>query len=116
MPDETGQERTEQATQKRREETRKRGQVARSTEVNSAVILLTGFSVLMLFRHRILMGIENYISGIFSQIYTYDLSLSNTNGIMIHAIYSFFSIMLPVFIFMAVAGILVNIFQVGFLK
>lgn len=115
MPDESGQEKTEQATQKRREETRKRGQVARSTEVNSAVILLAGFSVLMLFRRRILMGLENFIAGTFSQIYTYDLSLSNANGIMIHAIYSFFSIMLPIFIFMAVAGILVNIVQVGFL-
>lgn len=115
MPDETGQERTEQATQKRREETRKRGQVARSTEVNSAVILLAGFSMLMLFRHRILEGIEDFISGIFSQSYTYDLSLSNTNGILIHSIYTFFSILLPVFVFMVLAGILVNVVQVGFL-
>jgi len=42
----TGQERTIPATQRRREEARKKGQVAKSREVNSAVILLAALEEL----------------------------------------------------------------------
>ncbi|MCE5249616.1 flagellar biosynthesis protein FlhB [bacterium] len=115
MPEDTGQERTEQATQKRREETRKRGQVARSTEVSSAIMLLAGFSVLMLFRRHILQGLERYVTGVFTQSYTYDLGLSNIRGLLMNAIITFFTILLPVFVVMAIAGIAVNVLQVGFL-
>ncbi len=41
------QERTEQATQKRRDEARRRGQVARSRELNIAAVLLAGAMVLV---------------------------------------------------------------------
>ena len=68
MAEETGQEKTEQATQRRREETRKRGQVARSIEVNSVVMLLVGFSVLLLFRRHILEGLEDIITSVFSMV------------------------------------------------
>ena len=40
MAEESFQEKTEQATPKRRQESRKKGQVARSQELNSAVLLL----------------------------------------------------------------------------
>ena len=41
MAEESFQEKTEQATPKRREESRRKGQVARSQELNSAALLLT---------------------------------------------------------------------------
>ncbi|MBN1290286.1 MAG: flagellar biosynthesis protein FlhB [Candidatus Latescibacteria bacterium] len=115
MPDDTGQEKTEQATQKRRQETRRKGQVARSAEVNSAVMLLAGFSVILIFRQHILMGFEGFFNGIFSQLNVYDLNINNTNGILLRTLSSFFSILFPIFIVMALVGILVNILQVGFL-
>ena len=115
MPEESGQERTEQATQKRRQEMRRKGRVARSAEVNSAVMLLAGFTVLMVFRQHIMSGFEDYLNGIFSQIHLIDLNVNTTGGIFLHTISSFFSIMFPIFIVMAVVGILVNILQVGFL-
>ena len=37
---------TEKATPKRRDEARKKGQVSRSTDVNSAVVLLAGFATI----------------------------------------------------------------------
>ena len=40
------QEKTEEATPKRREEARQKGQVARSNEVNSAFIILASFMTL----------------------------------------------------------------------
>ncbi len=47
MAEENGAERTEKATVKRREQARDRGQVARSTEVTSAVLLVAGMLVLV---------------------------------------------------------------------
>ncbi len=47
MAEENGAERTEKATVKRREQARDRGQVARSTEVTSAVLLVAGMVVLV---------------------------------------------------------------------
>jgi flagellar biosynthesis protein FlhB len=43
-----GGDRTEKATPKRREEARRRGQVARSQEIGSALVLLTGVSLLLM--------------------------------------------------------------------
>lgn len=48
MPPDDAKERTESATGKRREEARQRGQVARSQEVNSALLLLSGTLVFYL--------------------------------------------------------------------
>ena len=47
MAEESGGERTERATGKRREEARKKGQVARSQEVTGVAILLVGMTVLV---------------------------------------------------------------------
>jgi flagellar biosynthetic protein FlhB len=41
MPEDTGQERTEEATPRRREEARRKGTVARSTDLTSALVLLS---------------------------------------------------------------------------
>ncbi|MCH2665946.1 EscU/YscU/HrcU family type III secretion system export apparatus switch protein, partial [bacterium] len=42
MAEESFQEKTEQATPKRREESAKKGQIAKSQELNSAVVLMAG--------------------------------------------------------------------------
>ncbi len=47
MAEDAGQERTEQATPKRREEARKKGQVPRSRELNTALVLLAAAGVIM---------------------------------------------------------------------
>lgn len=115
MAEDTGQERTEQATQRRREEVRKRGQVARSTEVNSAVILLAGFAVLMVFGGYMLSGFEDVMRGVFGSVTTFETSATSVHGLFMSMVYRFFRLMLPMFAIMAVAGILVNVLQVGFL-
>ena len=48
MAEEVGGERTEQATGKRREQARKKGQVAKSQEVTGAILLLVGMTTLLL--------------------------------------------------------------------
>lgn len=115
MAEDSGQEKSEQATQKRREETRKRGQVARSMEVNSAVMLLVGFGVLMLFRDHFMDGLMRSFSHIMSHTHTYHLTYSSTQQIFLSVMRDFLMLMLPLLAAMFVAGLLVNILQFGFL-
>ena len=115
MPEETGQEKTEQATQRRREETRQRGNVARSTEVNSAFMLLVGFTVLLFFSGYILKGIQDIISGTIILSRTFIVTPSNIRVLFLNIIWKFFLILFPVLLVMALAGIAINVVQVGFL-
>ena len=115
MPEETGQEKTEQATQRRREETRNRGQVARSTEVNSAALLLVGFSALLVFRRHILTGLEELIASMFRLSATFNVTPLSVQNLIYSMMVRFFSILMPVFLVIAVAGVVVNLFQIGFL-
>lgn len=115
MAEDSGQEKTEQATQKRREETRKRGQVARSVEINSAVMMLVGFGVLMLFRQHFMGGLMRASSRILSQGHTYDLTFLSTQRLFLELVQDFLMLMLPLFVAMFITGIVVNILQVGFL-
>lgn len=57
MPSGDAMERTESATSKRRQEARQRGQVARSQEVNSALLLLSGTLVFYLLSGPLLGGL-----------------------------------------------------------
>jgi len=115
LAEDAGQERTEQATPKRREEARKRGQVARSVEVNSALMLLTGFGTLMIFRKhftgRMMLTARKFLSG----DHTYILDFSGTQELFLGLLRDFTILILPLLAAMFIAGILVNILQVGFL-
>jgi flagellar biosynthesis protein FlhB len=115
VAEDTGQERTEQATQRRREETRKRGQVARSAEVNSAVILFSSFLVLLLFREHLLGGFRDIITGYFMESAIIELTPDSTVSLLMSVMYRYFMIIWPVFVVIAAVGVAVNILQVGFL-
>ena len=115
MAEDTGQERTEQATERRRQESRKKGQVARSIEVNSALMLMAGFGVLMVFGRRLLSDLKNIMAFFFNLSSSYSFTLPDTRNLFLNVMWNYFSILLPVFIVMTIAGILVNIIQVGFL-
>ena len=115
MAEETGQERTEQATQRRREETRRRGQVARSLEVNSVGILFISFLVLLVLRRDILGGFSDILTGFFTLSSSVQLTVDSTQTVFMSAMLRYFAIMLPLFIIIMGAGILVNVLQVGFL-
>ncbi len=61
MPSETdtGQERTIPATPRRRQEARRKGQVAKSREVNSALMLMAALAALGLLGPQLLQGIAD---------------------------------------------------------
>lgn len=117
MPQETdlGQERTIPATPRRREEARRRGQVAKSREVNSALMLLAGMAALSLLGPRLLREIGDTF-GLFASAASYsNMTVLETPGLLLLVVERIFTILTPFLVVMVVVAVLVNILQVGFL-
>jgi len=114
MAEENFQERTEKATPRRREKARERGQVTKSMELNSAIIVCGG--VTMLFALGPFVGsrsleIMRYTMANAPCLATIDPTFYS---LFVNNLMHFFVILLPVFGIMVVMGLAVNIAQVGF--
>lgn len=115
MADENKQDRTEKATPKRRQEARKKGQVAISKEVSSASILLVGLIVFYLAGP----GLVRNTTALFKETYQYiaapGLDASSMRLFLLSHIRHFAIIVLPILASIMVAGLAANIVQTGFL-
>lgn len=111
--DSTG-EKTEQATPRKREEARKKGQVFKSVDLNSAVILLVGSAAMAAIFPYMVAQLEAFTS-----LYLLDRSMGEfTNQyacmLMTETILLIGKIVMPVLIATFVAALLISYFQVGF--
>lgn len=115
MAEESFQEKTEQATPKRREEARRKGQVARSAELSSVAILAVGLLALwglggyMCNRMRLLM-VEVFTNGMAIQ-----LDPVTVRPHLFTWIGGYVAIVAPMAILLAAGAVVVNIAQVGVL-
>lgn len=113
MAEESYQEKTEQATPRRIDESRKKGEVARSTELNSAIILFAGLISLMFFGGWILQIVSETFRNNISMIPNLSLNakavqeIFRTNGL------SVLKAVAPLMSIIIVSGILINFAQVG---
>jgi len=113
LADDSFQEKTEQATPRRVEESRKKGEVPRSTELNSAVILFSGMVSLMFLSdwiYRILAG--TYAENI-ALIPTLDLTVKSVQEIFRMNGIAVLKAVAPLMAIIMAAGVLVNFAQVG---
>lgn len=62
MAEQGGQERTEQPTPKRLNDSRQKGQIARSRELNTTAVLLTGAAAMLLLGDSLMQGISDVMS------------------------------------------------------
>ena len=115
MPEESFEERTEAPTPKRRREAREKGNVAKSTEVNSVLVLLIGILVLRLAGSWIFQQTGGYITKTFGIIANPHLGHSTLIDIFRHSVMMFFKVALPIALVILAVGLLANIIQVGFL-
>lgn len=115
MADESTGEKTEKATDRRREQARKKGQVAKSQEVNGAIILLVGMSVLI--------GASGHFAKVLGENATYLLSqahaLAPTNQFGVRELlFGNLEVLgmalAPILLAVLVAALGSNIMQVGF--
>ena len=115
MAESPGQERTERATGKRRMEARKRGQVALSREVPSALVLITLLGVFYFAGTRVLADLMRLFSGFFGQLHTARLrTISDAGALAADLFQSCFFLLAPMILPLLIAGLAGNILQIGF--
>jgi len=111
---EQDQEKTEQATPKRKEEAREKGQVAKSREVSSAAILIGGLVYFWFGAAPMMEKIMTVMKKDFAAAATVTLSVESVPFIITGLIYDLFSIVLPFFLLAACVALIVNLVQTGF--
>ncbi len=114
MADDSGGEKTEKASGKKREEARDQGQVAKSQEVTGAILLIVGMSLLLLSSGHFARVLGSNASYLFSQGHI--LQPDNANGMieMFSAnIMVLVNALAPLLLGVLIAGIGANVLQVG---
>ena len=105
-------EKTEEPTAKKRADARKKGQVARSQELNSAFVLLVGFFGLKLLWDSIYGTIATYTTYVFTNL-NQTVDTENILHIFIGIVIIMAKTAFPIMIFIMLIGLAINFFQVG---
>jgi flagellar biosynthetic protein FlhB len=115
MADESKDDKTEAPSSKRRGEAREKGTIAKSTEINSVIVLLVGLYMLKWFGPWMMKEMGGCMSEVFGSVSNTTMDADRVVYMIFHAIVLFFKISAPVAGGILLAGILANIIQVGFL-
>lgn len=113
MAEADGQEKTEQATGKKLEESRKEGKVAKSTEISSFAVFTSGLFILFIAKGFISDQISELAYYIFNSL---DVLTLNKTVVQLYALkfaLFFFLTLSPVFIGIVVIAFIANVSQVG---
>ncbi|SMB82334.1 flagellar biosynthetic protein FlhB [Desulfonispora thiosulfatigenes DSM 11270] len=108
-------EKTEDATPKKKQDSRKKGQIAKSQDFNAALVLIALVSSLYGGRGYFGGKIQNFMKFVFAHEIKMPLTddyIFNLFGVVLQF---FLTLMAPIFIVAMVFGFLVNVVQVGFL-
>lgn len=111
----TAQEKTEKATPKKKQESRKKGQVAKSQEIPGSFILFFTFMFLFLFGGFFKQGVINIFTVSLHEYMLWDVTTTNMMTILGQMTYHFLLLMTPIFIISVVLGVAGNYVQIGFL-
>lgn len=114
MPDFEGQEKTEQPSSKKLDDARKKGMVAKSIEVNSLVIVVTGLITIFLLQSYIGQRMSRFTINIFNSLDTLPKKISLLPNMAYDWYMFFFSVLAPIMTAVVIAGLAANIAQVGF--
>ena len=107
-----GGEKTEEPTAKKRADARKKGQVGRSQELNTAFVLLIGFFSLKLLWDSIYLAIASYTTYVFANL-NQPVDTENIVRLFIGIMEILAKTALPIMLFIMLIGLAVNFFQVG---
>ena len=107
-----GGEKTEEPTAKKRADARKKGQVGRSQELNTAFVLLVGFFTLKLLWDSIYLSIASYTTYVFTNL-NQSVDTENIIHIFIGIIVVLAKTAFPIMFAIMLIGLAINFFQVG---
>lgn len=106
-------EKTEEATSKRQSEARQKGQVAKSSELNSVFVIVAAFFTLKVLGSYIFDELFGYMKMILTNLWLADLTITAVEQIFIGFAIVFLKTTLPLMGVILVVGIAINFFQVG---
>ncbi|RYG73858.1 flagellar biosynthesis protein FlhB [Lentibacillus lipolyticus] len=108
-------EKTEKATPKKRQDERKKGKVAKSQDINTAMLLFLCF--VMLFVSGSFM--KNHLTALFRHSFTeyihWGVTVDSVNQVLVESLIEMAKILTPVMAIAIVAGLASNFTQIGFL-
>lgn len=108
-------EKTEEPTQKRLTDTRNKGQVAKSQDLNTGFMMLLAVFIIWIFGSRTYDLLEENLVAVFNQISTFELNQANLLLLVKANVKAMLHILWPIALFMLIGGIVINLLQVGFL-
>ena len=115
MPEEDLQERTQPATPRRRRRARERGEVAKSTEINSILILLSGFLILRFWGEKMRERLFQDAGYILENAYRFSLNMPEIYKYFRQGMVETIGMLFPLILGIAIAGVAANLMQTGFL-
>ena len=115
MPEENFEEKTEKATPRKREDFRKKGEVAKSRELPSVAVLLAGMVTMVVFASYMYTHIQLIIKEDFAFIPIKELGLTEFMILARKMVWLFLLTLSPLFASIFIAAILSNVMQVGFM-
>ena len=115
MAETAAQEKTEKATPRRRQDARKKGQVAHSREISSVLILMATMGVFYFAGSWIFYNLSGLFTGVYENIGALELNNASEAGLFSRRIFDYLvSILIPIFLPIIVVAIVANVAQVGF--
>ncbi|SNR89510.1 flagellar biosynthetic protein FlhB [Anaerovirgula multivorans] len=110
-------EKTEKATQKKVKESREKGQVLQSKELNSAFMLLGAFAVLSVLSGYIGSSIRSFTTHIYGEYMNLDylFSIKNMNRLTLIVFSNLFKLTIPIGMICLAIGVITSYIQVGYL-
>lgn len=113
MAEEFSGEKSEQATPRRREEARKKGEVAKSREIPSVLVLLTGLLVLFLLGRQLTGSLANFTAQMLGRAGTLSITPSTVQALGREMITFLLAALAPLLLAVMAMALLANYVQVG---
>ncbi len=114
MAEESFQEKTEPASPRRREDARKKGQVARSMELNSFAILFFGLLFLLFSGPVMFRQVAGLMQEMLSGLSAAPGDVESYSRLLLNVTLRTLLILAPLFVTLMIVGIFINVAQVGF--
>ena len=115
MPAGHDQDKTEPATPKKREEARKKGQVANSREIPSVLVLLSALSVFYFTGGWMLNQVAAIMRTVFGQVSSAEMGVQTVHALLWYLFQKVILILAPLIAVVSAAGIFGNVAQFGLL-
>jgi flagellar biosynthesis protein FlhB len=108
-------EKTEKATPKKRQEARKKGQTAKSQDINTAIVLLAVFLFLLFAGSYLKKGIFALFENSLQENLLMDVTEANLQNLVLTILKELSLLIGPILMVALIAGVVSNFFQVGFM-